>query len=653
MQPSLRVLLVEDNPFDAHRVREALLASRDPAFRVHWLGRLEAALAQLAGGEVYDLVLLDVGLAEAWGTDALSRVVAAAPHVPVVVLASQADPALEGAVLRLGAEDCLLKGRIEPGELRRALVYAVERRRAGTVAREGAELYRMICEHASDGILTIDDRGTLRQANPAAERIFGYPPGGLLGRPITDLTPPALRARHQAGLRQYLETGERRLDWERTEMTGFDAQGRSFPLEISFTELHQEGERLFTAILRSIGGRREDEALRAAQERLRRAQKMEGVGRLAGGVAHDFNNLLTTITGFAELAMAQLPTDSPARADLQEIRRAVDRAAELVRQLLAFSRQQVLRPEVLELNDLVRESWDSLRQLVGPKVEMVPRLSPAAVWVSVDPTQLHQILIHLALNARDAMPRGGQLTIETALARLRGDESAGAFEVRPGAYVLLSVHDSGVGMSDDVLRHVFEPFFTTKEMGRGSGLGLSTVYGIVKQSQGYIWADSQRQRGSSFRIYLPAAESAVAEEGPPLPVRAVDEQAHETVLLVEDEDAVRSLVRQVLAAEGYRVLTAGDGDEALRMASDHGRGIDLLLTDLVMPGMTGRELALHLQPLHPETRILFMSGYSTAAYGESGELGERAQFLHKPFTPEALVRRVRELLAAPPAAASA
>ena len=405
--------------------------------------------------------------------------------------------------------------------------------------------------------------------------------------------------------------------------------------------------------MRSPVGRRDDEALRAAQERLRRAQKMEGVGRLAGGVAHDFNNLLTTITGFAELATAQLPADSPVRADLHEIRRAVDRAAELVRQLLAFSRQQVLRPEVLELNDLVRESWDSLRQLVGPKVEMVPRLSPAAAWVSVDPAQLHQILIHLALNARDAMPRGGQLTVETSLARLQGDESGGAFEVRPGAYVMLVVHDSGVGMSADVLRHVFEPFFTTKELGRGSGLGLSTVYGIVKQSQGYIWADSQSSRGSTFRIYLPAAASAAAEAEPPLAVQARGAEPHETVLLVEDEDAVRSLVRQVLAAEGYRVLTAGDGDEALRMASEHGRGIDLLLTDLVMPGMTGRELALQLQPQHPETRVLFMSGYSTAAYGESGELGEHAQFLHKPFTPEALVRRVRELLAAPPAAASA
>jgi CheY-like chemotaxis protein len=370
---------------------------------------------------------------------------------------------------------------------------------------------------------------------------------------------------------------------------------------------------------------------------------LEAVGRLAGGVAHDFNNLLTAIKGNAGLLLADLPSGSPLREDVEEIDRAAQRASDLTRQLLAFSRRQVLQPRVVDLNAVIGETRRMLRRLIEEDVEIVVDLAPSVGPVKADPGQVEQVVLNLAVNARDAMPGGGRLTISTSDATVPPEPREGwPYFVPAGEYVRLDVADTGVGMEPQVLAHLFEPFFTTKPAGKGTGLGLSTVYGIVKQSGGYVWADTEPERGSRFVVLLPRVvddqgRAAGAEEAAPLPGRGA------TVLLVEDEDSVRSLTRRVLQRAGYRVLEAEDGERALSVAQAHEGGIDLLLTDVVMPGGGGRRLAERMAALRPSTRVLYMSGYPGDAMAEHG-LEAGVDLLPKPFTPESLLRRVADAL---------
>jgi signal transduction histidine kinase/ActR/RegA family two-component response regulator len=381
-----------------------------------------------------------------------------------------------------------------------------------------------------------------------------------------------------------------------------------------------------------------------AEQELRQSQKMEAVGRLAGGVAHDFNNLLTAILGYGDLLYDALDENPTLQGEADEIRKAANRAASLTRQLLAFSRRQLMVSEVVHLNELVSGMEKMLRRLIGEDVEVATALDPALGAVKADPGQLEQVLLNLALNARDAMPQGGRLTIETA--NVHVDESYSVTHsalVRPGAYVLLSVSDTGVGMDEATRLRVFEPFFTTKEPGKGTGLGLAMVYGIVKQTGGFIWVYSEPDRGTTFKVYLPITEetkgSARVSAPPETAVRG-----EETILLVEDEDPVRALARRMLEAAGYRVLEARQGAEALEIAENFTDPIHLVLTDTVMPGMGGPELAGLLAESHPETRALFMSGYADDAVLRHGILEGDAPFLQKPFTAGMLTRRVREVL---------
>ncbi len=379
------------------------------------------------------------------------------------------------------------------------------------------------------------------------------------------------------------------------------------------------------------------------EDQLLQAQKMESVGRLAGGVAHDFNNLLTIINGYGQLVRDQLDADDPRRVHLEEILKAGDRAASLTRQLLAFSRRQVLAPQVLDLNTVVSNMQKMLRRLIGEDVELVTDLSSDLGHVKADPGQIEQVIMNLAVNARDAMPQGGRLTIETQNVDFDPVYARSHFNAPPGPYVLLAVSDTGVGMDAVTQAHLFEPFFTTKEKGRGTGLGLAMVYGIVKQSGGYIWLYSEPGKGSSFKVYLPRVEDAVRAQAP---AEAAKEglQGWETVLLVEDEAALRTMVRRVLESNGYRVLEARHGDDALQVVEQHVGPVHLLLTDVVMPGMSGRELAEHLTSQHRGLKVLFMSGYTDDAIVHHGVLHPGAAFLQKPFTPEGMVRRVREVL---------
>jgi nitrogen-specific signal transduction histidine kinase len=386
-------------------------------------------------------------------------------------------------------------------------------------------------------------------------------------------------------------------------------------------------------------------AQRHLEEQLRQSQKMEAVGQLAGGIAHDFNNLLTAILGSTQLLLHNMPPEDPRREDAEEIKLAGHRAAELTRQLLAFSRRQVLAPKVLDLNAVVANMERMLRRLLGEDIELVTSLDATAGAVNADPGQLEQVLLNLAVNARDAMPPpgGGRLSIETARFTLHEEHVERRHRLPPGDYACLVVGDTGVGMDEATQAHLFEPFFTTKEVGKGTGLGLATVYGIVKQSGGYIWVYSERGRGTTVKVYLPRVPG-VAEAPPLAPAPSEVRGGHETVLLVEDAAPVRALARRSLEARGYRVLDASDGPAALELSARHGAPIDLLVTDVVMPGMSGRELAERLAPVRPRMKVLYTSGYTDDAMVRQGVLTAGVAFLQKPFVPDSLARKVREVL---------
>ena len=404
--------------------------------------------------------------------------------------------------------------------------------------------------------------------------------------------------------------------------------------------------RLVSAVKRALQEGKERAERKQLEQQLRQAQKMEAIGQLTGGIAHDFNNMLTVIIGYSELMLQKLKADDSLRSDIEQIKEAGERASSLTRQLLAFSRKQVLQPKVFDLNAVLTNMDRMLQRLIGEDIHLVTVPAPGLGRVRADPGQIEQVIMNLAVNARDAMPHGGKLTIETANVELDNAYAREHVSVRPGSYVMLAVSDTGCGMDAATQAQIFEPFFTTKEVGKGTGLGLSTVFGIVKQSEGYVWVYSEVGRGTTFKIYLPRVEAAV-ETVEPSGETARPARGSETILLVEDDHAVRTLIRSTLQAHGYTVLEASQGKEALLLSGQHKGLIHMMVTDTVMPGMSGRELAERLKPLRPNMKALFMSGYTDKAIVHHGELDPDTAFLQKPFTPDALARKVREVLDSP------
>ncbi len=520
------------------------------------------------------------------------------------------------------------------------------RKRAEEALRESAERMRAILESALDSIITMDHRGHIIEFNPAAEKTFGYTRAEAIGKEMAELIiPPALRERHRRGLSHYLETGEGPVLGKRIEITAMRADGTEFPVELTVTRVPGGDPPLFTGFVRDLAERRE------LEEQLRQSQKMEAVGRLAGGVAHDFNNLLTVITGRSHILLHRLAMDDPLRRHVDLVLKTAERAATLTQQLLAFSRKQVLQPKVLDLNAIVAGTQKMLRRLIGEDVELVTALGPALGCVRADPGQIEQVILNLAVNARDAMPQGGRLTLETVNVDL--DEAFARHHggARPGPHVMLAVSDTGVGMDADTQAHLFEPFFTTKGVGKGTGLGLATVYGIVKQSDGYIGVTTGPRRGARFEIYLPRVEE-VSESSDGSRLASQPLRGQETILLVEDQEEVRDLTRDLLQMRGYTVLEARNGAEAAQLSEHHGEVIHLLVTDVVMPQMSGRELADRLVSRRPDLKVLYMSGYTDEAIGPHGVLDPGVALLPKPFSPDALAQKVRDVLdvarAAPP-----
>src|SRR5580658_1667491 len=511
--------------------------------------------------------------------------------------------------------------------------FQIYRIRHQLVERE--ELFRLISENAMDMIAVVDPDGRRLYNSPAYARILGFMDEELAGTSFYDHVHPddiytaqqavkqatasnpggtvQYRMRHKDGNWHVIESGASAI---------LNAQGKV---------------EKFVIVNRDVSEQRQ------LEEKFRQAQKMEAVGRLSGGVAHDFNNLLGVIIGYAEFLQESLDAENKLRGSVDEILKAGKRAASLTRQLLAFSRQQVLDPKVLDLNGVVSDMEKMLRRMIGEDIELSTVLGPELGRLKADQGQLEQVVMNLAVNARDAMPQGGKLLIETQ--NMVMDEAfvrRYPYPVQPGPYVLLTVTDSGIGMDAETKARAFEPFFTTKEKGKGTGLGLSTVYGVVKQSGGYIDIYSAPGAGTTFKIYLPRVDEAIQAE---LPSRAATSfTGNETILLAEDETSLRTLTRNTLELCGYKVLEAKDGVEALEVADAHDGTIDLLLTDMVMPGMGGRALAQELTRHRPEVRLAYMSGYTGQAGGSQGPIDPGSVFLLKPFTREMLTRKIREAL---------
>jgi PAS domain S-box-containing protein len=489
----------------------------------------------------------------------------------------------------------------------------------------------LIVAAASCGILVFDATGQCRQANEAAAETAGGTVSALLGQNFREL-----KSWQECGMRRLAEEVLATGIAQAAEFHSVTTFGREMWVSCRFSRFAKDGQPHLLLIVTDVTERKSLEA------QFRQAQKMESVGRLAGGIAHDFNNLMTIISGYSEMLLNDAPAGHPMRDYLLEIKKAGERAVALTHQLLAYSRRQILTPDLLDLNALLKDSESVLRRLLGEDVDLTLVPAPGLGRVRIDAAQLEQALMNLAINARDAMPQGGKLTIETASVRL--DEAFCRLhpEVKPGPYVLVAVSDTGTGMDAMTKAQVFEPFFTTKEQGKGTGLGLAMVFGFIKQSGGHVSVYSEPGLGSVFKIYLPQAgvPEPVAEPG----VGDALTVGGETILLVEDEEDLRRLARQILTLHGYTVLAAMNGQEALRLAEAHPGPIDLLVSDVVMPGMDGRQLAARIAARRPGLKVLFMSGYTDDAVLRHGILASDAAFLQKPFALEALPLRVRRAL---------
>jgi PAS domain S-box-containing protein len=626
MSRPLRLLLVEDSANDAEMIVRALeIGGYAVTYeRVETPEAMQAALAQSR----WDLVLSDYRLPRFSAPAALAVLQSASLDIPFIIISGTIGEETAVSALKAGANDFLVKGRLArliPAVERelREVAQRRERVEAQQALRDSEMQYRTLVEHAVFGIYqaTIDGQFL---GYESAEEVIEVGLGNLYPDPST--SPEFVRRLIKQGRFTGAETIWRRKtgDEIRVRLNGRLTQGPDAPTPV------------FEVIVEDIT---EQHRL---HEQLRQAQKMEAVGQLAGGVAHDFNNMLTAILGYTELLTGQIGPDKLIGQDLREIQKAAERAASLTRQLLAFSRKQLLAIKVVDLSAVVRDLEPMLRRLLGEPVRIETRLGEALVPVMADVMQLEHLLINLSVNARDAMPQGGVLTLATGNVTL----DKAFVRAHPGAvtgsHAALSVIDTGIGMTPEIRARIFEPFFTTKEIGRGTGLGLAAVYGTVKQLGGYIGVESEPGRGATFTIYLPETRQHAPGTGPSGP--SVPPVGEETILLVEDEHGVRAFAKIALERFGYRVLEADSSEAALALLADLDRPIHLLLTDVVLPGMDGRELAVRLSVTRPNLRILFMSGYASELRTTDGYLIQGVQLLEKPFTAQALLAKTRQML---------
>ena len=517
------------------------------------------------------------------------------------------------------------------------MVDVSEHKRTEQALQDSQERLQGIIGSAMDAIITVNGNQRIVVFNHAAEAIFGCPASEALGQPISKFIPERFREAHSRHIQEFGRTGvSGRSMYSPGTLWAVRSSGEEFPIEATISQTKTSHEKLYTVILRDISVRKR------AEDELRQVQKMKALGHLAGGVAHEFNNYLSIILGYSDLLETRAGEDEPLRRELAEIKNATQKAASLTRQLLAFSRKQVIEPSVLDLNAAIWETHKLLRRLIPANIDVVPVLHPDLCRVKFDPAQIQQILLNLVINARDAMPEGGKVTIETSEVELDQEFASRNLEVQPGNYVMLSVSDNGLGMDMETASHIFEPFFTTKTQSKGTGLGLSTTYGIVKQSGGHVTVTSVPDKGTIFRVYIPAlAASDQVSTGSG--GSEAESPRIETILVAEDNSVLRRLLRITLECKDYKVLEAKDGQEALSICERYAEPIDLIVTDLMMPRMTGLQLKQKAVALRPETKFLLISGYPDVVVDKMGLVGN-ADYLEKPFLPDELLQKVRELL---------
>jgi len=634
----LRLLVVDDSPDDA-ALNVAVLRRSGLSCSAQLVDSPEMLRQQLEQSS-FDIILCDHNIGSWTGLDALEILKRSGKDIPFIVVTGSLGDETAVEYVKRGAAEYVLKGNSArlPAAVGRALHEKQQRDQAAHLQAQvfaGKKEWELTFDAVTSPILILEGDCRILRANRAASQVLGLPFSGLIGHSCCEALHGEKEPPEGCPHRHFLETGEPiRGDYEEMRLH------KSF--DMSCAPLRNPGglDRSCVVVMRDITGRK------LLEQQLAQAQKMEAIGRLAGGIAHDFNNLITIITGYSQVVLGRLAENAPMRAAVEEIRKAGDRAASLTKQLLAFSRRQMFQPQVLDLNVVVTNVEKMLRRLIGEDIDLTVKLGAGLGWIKADPGQIEQVLMNLAVNARDAMPHGGKLLIETANEELTEAHARNHGEVTPGPCVMFAVSDNGCGMDAETQSHIFEPFYTTKELGKGTGLGLSTVYGIVKQSGGNLWVYSEPGVGTTFKIYLPRVREQARSVAAPEVASAL-KAATETVLVVEDEEALRALVRGVLTECGYRVLDPGGSQQAITLAESHRDPIHLLLTDVIMPRMDGRELAQQVSRLHPETLVLYMSGYTDNAIVHHGVLEAGTAFLEKPFTPEGLVQKVRQLLASP------
>jgi two-component system, cell cycle sensor histidine kinase and response regulator CckA len=648
MSAALRVLMVEDSATDAKLVLQELKRGglRIESERVETAEAMREALER----QGWDIVTSDWSMPNFTAPAALAILKEKRVDLPFIIVSGTIGEETAVEAMRAGAHDYVLKdklGRLTPAverEVRESRERGA-RRQAEEALRESEARFRRLSEAGIIGIVTGDVHGNIIDANEAYLQMVGYSREELLQGAVrwADLTPPEL-AHLGARSVEELQAKGVAAPWE-TETFRKDGSRLSVLVGMAMLECPKTIAFMVDLTPRKqaeAGRAQAEEALRRSEEQLRQAQKMEAVGRLAGGVAHDFNNVLSVILSYSDLILADLKPSDPLRNDVNEIGKAATRAAGLTRQLLMFSRQQVMEPKVIDLHEVLTGMDNMLQRILGEDVELVavPPRSPGRV--KADPSHIEQVILNLVVNARDAMPTGGKLTIEIGNVVLDEAYASSHLPTRAGPHVMLAVSDTGTGMDRETQKHIFEPFFTTKEIGKGTGLGLSTVFGIVQQSGGSIWVYSELGKGTTFKVYLPRVDDAVDVLRPPGTPSSL--RGTETILLVEDEEQVRTIALNILRRQGYQVIPAQNAGEALLICERRPGDIDLLLTDVVMPQMSGPELAKRLASIRPEMKILCMSGYTDDSIVRHGVLETGVAFVQKPITPALLTRKVREVL---------
>jgi two-component system, cell cycle sensor histidine kinase and response regulator CckA len=639
----LRVLIVEDSEDDAMLVlRELRRGGFDvTSERVETRETMVEALER----QTWDIVISDYSMPHFDAPGTLSVVRASGLDLPVIIASGTVGEDTAVEALKAGASDFILKGklaRLVPAVRRelREKASRNEKRLAEDRAHQSEERYRLLFDRCPLPMWVYDvETLAFVAVNPAAIRHYGYSAEEFARMTIADIRPreevTALRDDIRGAVGR--DDGQIRL-WRHRRKDGSIIQ-----VEIQADGFELDGRAARLVLANDVTAReRAQEALQRTEAQLRQSQKMDAIGRLAGGVSHDFNNILSVIISYGDMLLADLKPDDPIRADVDEIHKAGKRAADLTRQLLMFSRQQVIEPRVLDLNEVLTNLDNMLQRILGADVSLVSLRTPQLGRVCADPGGIEQVVMNLVVNARDAMPTGGQLTIETANVTFDEEYARQHVGAKPGPHVMLAVTDTGTGMDRATLARIFEPFFTTKGAGKGTGLGLSTVFGIVQQNGGTVWVYSEPGQGTTFKVYLPRVDQEVQEARPvPEPATLV---GTETVLLVDDDEQVRVVTRAILLRHGYHVIDARNAGEALLLSESHRGAIHVLLTDVVMPQMSGPDLARRLAANRPAMKVLCMSGYTDDTIVRHGVIEARMAYLQKPVTPEVLTRKVRAVL---------